>query len=91
MNFSFLDVLADEYVEGALPFAEYSGKDSEENQEFCAKYIAPLLEKDKNFGEEVEGDYEAAVCTEKYQSFQDGFKACIQMLLECASDKAVKS
>lgn len=90
MEFSFLELLAEQYANEKLPFTEYNKAESEENKEFYAKYITPTLEKDKSLGVKFEGDYIAVLCVEKFQSFQDGFKACIQMLLECAADKAVK-
>ncbi|WP_289265709.1 hypothetical protein [Dubosiella newyorkensis] len=83
MNYSFLDALADKYVQ--------SQKETiKEYDEFYSKHIQPLI-KQGDLMPELEEDVTAIQAAQESKSFKDGFKACMQMMLECTSKKAVKS
>ncbi len=88
MGFSFVNALEEEYVNCEMTFLENYNKDVKESDDFHDKYIKPLLAKNQKAGFELEDDFLSAVSAQKSQSFKDGFKACMQMMLECASDKS---
>lgn len=88
MNFSFLEVLTGEYTDCQMDFLENCKTD--ESDEFYDKYIQPLFSQDKKAAGALETDFHSAIGAQREKSFKDGFKACMQILLECASNKAVE-
>lgn len=90
MEFSFMKVLVDEYADCEMTFLKNYNKDPKECDEFYNKRIKPLIDKNEREGFELEDDFLTAISAQKNQSFKDGFRACIQMMLECVSDKVVK-
>ena len=81
MNYSFLDTIGTGYDNEELDFLEGENIAPE-----CSKFL-----EEHNMDGDTEDEFLNAVYMQASKSFKDGFKACIQMLLECASDKAVKS
>ncbi len=90
MSYSFLDVLEEEYANAEMTFLKDSNKDAEECEEFYSKYIEPLFSKNNTIARKIEDNFFSVIGAQQEKSFKDGFKACMQMLLECASEKAVK-
>lgn len=91
MKFSFLEVLEDGYSDARMTFLENDGENVKECDEFYSKYIEPVFAENWSQADEFESDFTTAIVKQKEQSFQDGFKACMQMLIECTSKKAAKS
>lgn len=91
MRKGFLNILESEYAACEMTFLENYDKESKECDAFYDKYIKPLFERNQDVALNIESDFLTAVCSQNLKSFNDGFKTCMQMLLECVPDKAVKS
>lgn len=81
MNYSFLDMIGTAYDYHEMDFLENNGAVPE-----YSKFL-----KEHPMDEDTEDKFLSVVCEQARKSFKDGFKACMQMMLECASDKAVKA
>ena len=83
-KFSFLCELSDNYARGQIDFLESSRKTIKEYDEFYDKYIEPKTRQGE-LSPELEADVDIVVCAQQQQSFKDGFKACMHMMLELMS------
>lgn len=91
MEFSFLELLEEEYAQCEMKFLDNQGQETMEAEEFYNKYIEPTIKSDHRLGFVFEDDFNTVLSEQKKQSFKDGFRACIQMMAECMAGKAVQA
>lgn len=90
MKFSFLEVLTNEYTQNQMNFLKDYAKMPEGYDEFYDKYVKPEIQQG-NLSPEIEDDVLGLLSAQQRKAFQDGFKACMQMLSELIPKQAVKS
>lgn len=89
MNYSFLEVLTNEYTDSRMNFLEGCGTMSKEWSQFHDKYIEPQKQQGI-LSPEIEDDVLGLLSAQQRKAFKDGFKSCMQMLSELTPKQAVK-
>lgn len=85
MDYSFMHSIAEDYWNGDI--CDIS-QNTREEQDFCNKYINPVLQNNREYGLEMEDMFAGAIASEKDVSFKDGFRAGVKMMMECCGARA---